>query len=119
MNNEFTPTQLNQRDLDRIRKYKEFLDFYHGKHWLGNAGRSEKQLTFNYAKVVIDKVVTYLMSGLHFSIEPLVDSEEARQQAKAAETALQQAEMVTGRKTAVIFFDEHNPKEAAVIAVYN
>jgi len=27
-------------------------------------------------------------------------------------------EMATGRKTAVIFFDEHNPKEAVVIAIY-
>ena len=28
------------------------------------------------------------------------------------------AEMTTGRKVAVIFFDEHNAKEAVVIAVY-
>ena len=28
------------------------------------------------------------------------------------------AEMVTGRKVAVIFFDEHNPREAVVAAVY-
>jgi len=27
-------------------------------------------------------------------------------------------EMTTGRKVAVLFFDEHNPKEAVVIAVY-
>ena len=27
-------------------------------------------------------------------------------------------EMITGRKVAVVFFDEHNPKEAAVVAVY-
>ena len=27
-------------------------------------------------------------------------------------------EMVTGRKVAVVFFDEHNPKEAVVISVY-
>ena len=27
-------------------------------------------------------------------------------------------EMVAGRKVAVIFFDEYNPKEAVVIAVY-
>ena len=27
-------------------------------------------------------------------------------------------EMSPGRKTAVLFFDEHNPKEAVVIAVY-
>ncbi|MBA7625537.1 hypothetical protein ES703_32968 [subsurface metagenome] len=28
------------------------------------------------------------------------------------------AEMVVGRKVAVIFFDEHNPKEAVVVGVY-
>ncbi len=28
------------------------------------------------------------------------------------------AEMTAGRKTAVLFFDEHNPKEAVVVAVY-
>ena len=28
------------------------------------------------------------------------------------------AEMITGRKVAVIFFDEYNPKEAVVAAVY-
>ena len=27
-------------------------------------------------------------------------------------------EMALGRKIAVIFFDEHNPKEAVIIAVY-
>jgi hypothetical protein len=29
------------------------------------------------------------------------------------------AEMITNRKLAVIFFDEHNAKEAVVIAVYD
>lgn len=28
-------------------------------------------------------------------------------------------EMALGRKLAVIFFDEHNPKEAVVVAVYS
>ena len=28
------------------------------------------------------------------------------------------AEMITDRKVVVIFFDEHNPKEAVVVAVY-
>jgi hypothetical protein len=32
---------------------------------------------------------------------------------------LPSAEMTTGRKTAVLFFDETNPKEAVVIAVYS
>ncbi len=31
---------------------------------------------------------------------------------------LQTSEMTAGRKVAVIFFDEHNPREAVVVAVY-
>jgi hypothetical protein len=31
---------------------------------------------------------------------------------------LPSGEMVTGRKVAVVFFDEYNPKEAVVVAVY-
>jgi len=31
---------------------------------------------------------------------------------------LPSAEMVAGRKVAVVFFDEHNPKEAVVVAVF-
>ncbi len=31
---------------------------------------------------------------------------------------LPEAEMVAGRKLAVIFFDEHNAREAVVVAVY-
>jgi hypothetical protein len=31
---------------------------------------------------------------------------------------LPSVEMITGRKVAVVFFDEHNPKEAVVVAVY-
>jgi hypothetical protein len=32
---------------------------------------------------------------------------------------LQDTEMLAGRKLAVLFFDEHNVKDAAVIAVYD
>ena len=36
----------------------------------------------------------------------------------AVARSIPSAEMTSGRKTAVLFFDEHNPKEAVVIAVY-
>jgi len=29
------------------------------------------------------------------------------------------AEMITGRKVAVLFFDEYSPKEAVIVAVYS
>ena len=31
---------------------------------------------------------------------------------------LPSADMIAGRKVAIVFFDEHNPKEAVVVAVY-
>lgn len=43
----------------------------------GCVRRSEKWLTFNYAKVFIDKVTSYLMSGINFVIEAAGDSSEA------------------------------------------
>jgi len=88
MNEGFTPSQLSNRDLDRFKGYKQLLDFYHGRHWEGYARRGEKRLTFNYAKVVIDKITSYLMSGITFSVEAVEDSDEARARAQRAEQAL-------------------------------
>ena len=83
-------TQLSRRDLDRIRGYKELLDFYHGRHWEGRERWGEKRLTFNYAKVFIDKVTSYLMSGVTFAVEAIEDSDEARVRAREAEAAIYQ-----------------------------
>jgi len=88
MNEGFTPSQLINREMDRLKSYKELLDFYHGRHWEGYARRGEKRLTFNYAKVVIDKITSYLMSGITFTIEAIEDSDEARAKAQRAEQAL-------------------------------
>jgi len=90
MNEDLVPTQLTHRDTNRLRRYRELLDFYHGQHWEGYARRGEKRLTFNYAKVFIDKVTSYLMSGINFTIEATEDSDEARARARRAEAALYQ-----------------------------
>jgi hypothetical protein len=84
MNEGFTPGQLNRRDIDRLKGYKELLDFYHGQHWEGYARRGEKRLTFNYAKVIIDKITSYLMPGITFTVEPALDSDESRARAQRA-----------------------------------
>ncbi|GAI27686.1 unnamed protein product [marine sediment metagenome] len=88
MNEAFIPTQLARKDMDRVKNYKELLDFYHGIHWEGRAIRGEKRLTFNYAKVLIDKVTSYLMSGINFAVDAIEDSDEARARAQRAEAAL-------------------------------
>lgn len=81
MNEGFNPSQLINRDLGRIQGYKQLLDFYHGRHWEGHPRRGEKRLTFNYAKVVIDKITSYLMSGVTFAVDAAQDSDQARENA--------------------------------------
>ncbi len=90
MNEGFIPTQLAHHDTDRLKRYKGLLDFYYGRHWEGYAKRGEKRLTFNYAKVVIDKATSYLMSGINFAVGAVEDSDEARARARRAESALYQ-----------------------------
>ncbi len=88
MNETSIPMQLVHRDTDRLRRYKELLDFYNGHHWEVRAVRGEKRVTFNYAKVFIDKATSYLMSGVNFAVDAAADSDEARQRAQRAEQAL-------------------------------
>ncbi len=86
--NESIINQLARRDIDRIRRYKELLDFYQGKHWEGRERWGEKRLTFNYAKVFVDKITSYLMSGINFAVDATEDSDEAQARAQRAEAAL-------------------------------
>lgn len=90
MTNETISVQLARLDLDRIRGYQELLDFYHGRQWEGRERRGERRLIFNYAKVFIDKITSYLMSGINFAVDAVEDSDEARARAQKAEAALYQ-----------------------------
>ena len=82
------PARLARMDRDRLKGYQDLLDFYHGKQWEGRVVRGEKRLTFNYVKTLIDKVTSYLMSGINFAVEPLTAGDEAAVNARAAEDAL-------------------------------
>ena len=88
MSEGFNPAELTRRDIDRLKGYRALLDFYHGSHWESRERRGEKRLTFNYAKVFIDKVTSYLMSGINFAVDPMEDSAGARARAQKAEAAL-------------------------------
>jgi hypothetical protein len=81
--------QLARRDQERVREYKRLLDFYHGQQWEGRLVHSEKRLTFNYSKVFIDKISSYVMSGIKIAVDPMKDSPEDKTRAQRAETALQ------------------------------
>ena len=86
--NETIPSQLTRLDMDRIKGYKELLDFYHGRQWEGRERRGERRLIFNYARVFVEKITSYLMTGINFAVEPVEDSDEAVARARKAESAL-------------------------------
>jgi hypothetical protein len=83
----FSPGELAQLDSERMRGYKNLLDFYEGRQWPGR-NSNEKRLTFNYARVVIDKLTSYLMGGIKIDIQASDDTPESRRKAQKAETAL-------------------------------
>ena len=82
----FDPSQLSNIDLDRMKSYQNRLDFYHGNQWEGRAARNEKRLTFNYSRVFIDKITSYLMAGMSFAVDPENGGDDSG--AQRAEAAL-------------------------------
>jgi len=82
------PNQIRQLDGDRLRRYAEHLSFYAGDQWPPMTRRQQRRLVFNYAKAMIDKTASYVMSGLNFAVDPADDAPEAAARACAAERAL-------------------------------
>lgn len=86
--NDSISAQLARRDLTRIKGYRDFLDFYHGQQWAGRERWGERRLVFNYSRVFIDKITSYLMSGVSSAVDASTDSDQARETARRAESAL-------------------------------
>ena len=57
-------------------------------------------------------------SGAYTATVQLASSYKVYLEDVAVARNLPVAEMIAGRKVAVVFFDEHNTKEAVVVAVY-
>jgi len=82
----FDPARLAGLDRDRFSSYKANLDFYNGNQW--STKSKNRQLVFNYARVAVDKVTSYLMNDLNFAFDPLPGGDPAR--AKRAEDVVYQ-----------------------------
>lgn len=75
-------------DSRRLANYKSYLDFYNGNQWTERS--RHRQLVFNYAKVAIDKVTSYLMQGFNIACLPKEDTQTAKEIARRAEQVLYQ-----------------------------
>src|SRR3954454_10276488 len=80
-------------DLLRVAAYGSFLDFYNGNQWEGLPSPNERRLTFNYARVFVNKAASYLMGkGVSFAVDPPGGSgERGREVAQHTEALLQTA----------------------------
>ncbi len=96
MTNLTFPQILARMDAERLRSYRESLAFYNGNQWLGRARPGERRLTFNYAKTVIDKVTSYLMTGVTTIVEPVDPSPESADRARRAQDALYRSRALPG-----------------------
>jgi hypothetical protein len=83
-----TIAQLAKMDIERMKRYQELLDFYNGRQWEGRERRGERRLVFNYARVFVEKITSYLMTNINFAVEPYDDSDAARAAARKAEAAI-------------------------------
>ena len=83
------PAQLARMDFLRRRDYRENLRFYYGLQWpYQRINQKRRRLVFNYAKTIIEKVTSYLMTGLTFAVDPDDESEAAKARARATEALL-------------------------------
>lgn len=85
------PVLLQRLDEDRRHRYREHLAFYQGSQWPGRARRGERRLTFNYAKALVDKVTSYLLTGSSLQLEGGEDGAERARLAERAFRAVEQA----------------------------
>ena len=105
------PQQLEQRDRERLRAYREHLEFYGGAQWRGSPRQRERRLTFNYVRAFIDKLASYLTDGMSVMVEPWDSSPEAADRSRrgqeallsiAASSALEQLDYETEVDTAIL-----------------
>ena len=92
------PLALHLAGLDRERRmaYAQHLEFYSGRQWAGRARLGERRLTFNYARVLIDKVAAYVMAESGVQLDPpsagsgrgVGTTRAARERARRAEEVL-------------------------------
>jgi hypothetical protein len=85
---ESLPRAIANRDADRLRRYREYLDYYEGRRGSPPARGRERTLTFNYARAMVEKGASYLVTDHRPQVEASEETPAARRQAAEAERAL-------------------------------
>lgn len=95
---------LTTREAARLARYREYLDFYEGRQWVGRPLPGERRLTVNYTRALVRKVVSYLFpEPVTFTVLPDGPNAAARERARRAEQAL--AEVTATNDLATVDFN--------------
>jgi hypothetical protein len=98
-------TQLAQADSLRVAGYRAYLDFYNGYQWDGLPAPNEKRLTFNYARVVVNKAASYLMGkGVGFAVTPPDGSGDDGKRTVTCDFAVEQMQLCSGAEPKFMYF---------------
>src|SRR5579875_2767700 len=63
--------QIAALDRQRLRDYQANIDFYAGRQWpVQRRNVRQRRLTFNYARTLVDKTASFLLSGVSFAVDP-------------------------------------------------
>ncbi len=62
------PAVLAQRDTDRLRRYREYLDYHEGRRGGPPRRGRERALVFNYARSIVEKGASYLVTGHRLAV---------------------------------------------------
>lgn len=82
---DFDIKSLDQMDRARLSAYRANLDFYNGTQW---SERSRyRQLVFNYVKIAVDKVTSYLMNELNFACDAVAGENKNQSMPEMAKKA--------------------------------
>lgn len=83
---------MTNEDRERLRRYREYLDFYNGKQWRANPRAAERRITLNYARAFVHKCASYLFGAPYgLSVPPADASPAAAERAVEAERLLKAA----------------------------
>ena len=82
------PRVIDRMDAERLRRYREYLDYHEGRRGAPPARPRERSLTFNYARAIVEKGVSYLVTDHHPVVTSADTTTEARTQAAEATRVL-------------------------------
>ena len=83
--------QLDAMDRDRLRRYREYLEWYEGKRGAPPARGRDRVLNFNYARAVVEKGAAYLVTDHRPTVTATDGDADTRRRESAAQRALDEA----------------------------